>query len=98
MQIIKTPHFSTELDAILDFIASDSISQALKFADNLVYKLNEIENMPYKHRKSIYFDDEGIRDLIFKGYTTTYYIDVQNDTILVLGIKKYKKDYLMRSY
>ena len=95
MQIIKTPYFSTELDTVLDFIALDSIDQALKFADDLELKINSIENMPYKYRKSIYFDDEDIRDLIFKGYTVTYYLDTENDKILILGIKKYKKDYLI---
>ena len=97
MQIIKTPHFSNELDTILDFIALDSINQAIKFTDDLEYKLNDIENMPYKYRKLIYFDDENIRDLIFKGYTATYYIDIENDNILILGIKKYKKDYLINT-
>ncbi len=97
MQIIKTLHFSNELDTILDFIALDSINQALKFTDDLEHKLNNIENMLYKYRKSIYFDDENIRDLIFKGYTATYYIDIENDNILILGIKKYKKDYLINT-
>jgi len=32
--------------------------------------------MPYKHRKSIYYDDENIRDLVFKGYTIVYMIEV----------------------
>ncbi len=73
----------------------DSIEEALKFADDLEIKINDIINMPYKHRKSIYFDNEDIRDLIFKGYTITYYIDNGNDRVLILGIKKYKKDYLI---
>ena len=97
MQIIKTPYFSNELDIILDFIALDSINQALKFADDLEIKLNDITNMPYKHRQSIHFNDENISALIFKRYTTTYYIDIENNKILILGIKKYKKDYLINS-
>ena len=97
MQIIKTSYFSSELDVVLDFIALDSINQALKFADDLETRLNDIPNMPYKHRKSIYFNDDNTRDMIFKGYTTTYYIDKENNKILLLGIKKYKKDFLVNS-
>ena len=95
MQIIKTSYFSSELDIILDFIALESINQALKFANDLEIKLNDIPNMPYKHRKSIHFNDDNIRDIIFKGYTTTYYIDKENDRIILLGIKKYKKEFLV---
>ena len=45
--------------------------------------------MPYMHRKSIHFDSEQARDLIFKGYTITYFI--YEDKIVILGILKYKK-------
>jgi hypothetical protein len=44
--------------------------------------------MPYKYRKSIYFDNEDIRDMIFKGYITVYKIN-QNQ-IVIVGISKYK--------
>jgi len=48
--------------------------------------------MAYKYRKSIYFDDENIRDFIFKGYILPYKIDKLNDTLTILGITKYKKE------
>jgi len=46
--------------------------------------------MPYKYRKSYYYDDENIRDFIFKGYTIPYLIDKQKDLLVVLDIFKYK--------
>jgi len=46
--------------------------------------------MPYKFRPSIYFTNENIRDLIFKGYTIIYKIDVSKDIITVIAIKKYQ--------
>lgn len=47
--------------------------------------------MPLKCRKSIYFDDENIRDLIFKGYVIPYKIDIDKKQITIIGINKYKK-------
>lgn len=45
--------------------------------------------MPYKFRKSIYFDDENIRDYIFKGYTIPYSINEDNNEIVLLDIIKW---------
>jgi len=48
--------------------------------------------MPFKFRQSIYFEDENIRDLIFKGYTVVYKVDTEKEIITIVGIKKYKND------
>ncbi|EBD1930926.1 type II toxin-antitoxin system RelE/ParE family toxin, partial [Campylobacter jejuni] len=47
-----------------------------------------IDNMPYKFRKSTLFNDENIRDFIFKKYVIPYYIDSKNDKILLITIYK----------
>ncbi|EAH9012227.1 type II toxin-antitoxin system RelE/ParE family toxin, partial [Campylobacter jejuni] len=44
--------------------------------------------MPYKNRKSLSFDNENIRDLIFKGYIIPYLIDKSKNEIVILGIYK----------
>ena len=74
----------------MKFISLDSRKRALVFRSQLDKQITNIVNMPYKCRKSIYFDDETMRDLIYKGYTIVYKIDEQNDTILIIGIKKYQ--------
>ncbi|EAI8502716.1 hypothetical protein CV548_05525, partial [Campylobacter coli] len=43
-------------------------------------------------RKSTLFNDENIRDFIFKKYVIPYYIDSKNDKILLITI--YKKSLL----
>ena len=43
------------------------------------------------YRKSIYFDDENISDMIHKGYVVVYKIDAAHDSIIILGINKYKQ-------
>ena len=95
MCIEKLSEFQEELVDILDYISKDSLQKAIKFNNQLKEHIDAIVDMPFKHRKSIHFDDENIRDLIFKGYTTTYYIDMASDKIILLGIKKYKKDFLL---
>ena len=53
------------------------------FYDELLKKLNEIPNNPYMHRKRLAFEDENIRELIFKGYTIPYKIDeTMNKTVI----------------
>lgn len=45
--------------------------------------------MPYKYRKSFYYDDINVRDMIFKGYTIPYLIDEKNNKIVLLDIFKW---------
>lgn len=90
MHIVKQPKFNDSLKEILYFIALDSKQRAKNFKNELISKINGLVFMPYKFRQSIYFEDENIRDLIFKGYTIVYKVDEQNETILIIGIKKYQ--------
>ncbi len=72
----------------MKFISKDSKPRALNFKSEIDNEINNLDNMPYKFRKSIYFEDENIRDLIYKGYTIPYKIDEPQDTITIIGIKK----------
>jgi plasmid stabilization system protein ParE len=51
--------------------------------------IESIPDFPYKFRKSKWFNDERVRDMIFKGYTIPYY--VQDDKIVILDIFKWDK-------
>ena len=46
--------------------------------------------MPYAKRKSIYFDNDKIRDIIFKGYTIVYRINEEENCIEIFGFTKYQ--------
>ena len=89
MEIIKRDDFSLALDNILDYIARDGVSYAIKFNRKLEKAINNIPNFPYKSRKSWYHDDENIRDYIFKGYTIPYLIDNEKNQIALLDIFKW---------
>ena len=86
MVIEYKPKFERELKIIFDFIAKDSLNRAREFRNELIAKIERTAQTPFICRKSINFNDESIRDLIFKGYVIPYLID--NEVIYVLGIYK----------
>ena len=93
MRIVKTAYFNSGLKVVLRFIAIDSKTRAKSFKDTLYDGLQNLVNMPYRHRRSIYFDKNEIRDFIFKGYTIVYEIDEKKNRIIIMGITKYKENF-----
>ena len=89
MQIIREETYLLSLEIILDYIAKDSINRAFDFLSKLDNKINNLVNMPYRCRASVYYEDDDIRDLIFKGYTISYLIDTNNEKIVILDIFKW---------
>ncbi len=81
--------FALKMSEIWHFIALDSQNRANLFKNELRQHIEDIPNFPYKFRKSKWFDNKNIRDLIFKGYTVPYY--VQRDKIVILDIFKWDK-------
>lgn len=89
MRIIQSERFTQELNTISDFIAEDSLARAQEFQEQLKAKIEAMSDSPLMYRKSNSFNDDNIRDLIFKGYVIPYLIN--NDEILILGIYKSNK-------
>ncbi len=75
MNLEFLPAFVNRLEGFVEVIAEDKPSAARKFQKEIISACKEIQNFPYKHRKSIYFDDENIRDLVHKGFVIIYKID-----------------------
>ena len=92
MQIIRSKKYLGSLQEIMRFISLDSKKRALTFRNQMDKQIATIPDMPYKCRKSIYFDDDNIRDLIFKGYTIVYKVDESKEQITIIGIQKYKAE------
>ncbi len=89
MKIIQDSVFEKNLKNILKYISIDSKTKAKKFNNSLFKKIENLSNMPYKFRKSFYYDSENVRDLIFKGYTIPYLIDSDKNKIVLLDIFKW---------
>lgn len=83
MNLEFLPSFVNRLEGFVEIIAQDKPSTAKKFRKDIINACKEIHNFPYKHRKSLYFDNEDIRDLVHKGFVVIYKID--GDTIKVFA-------------
>ncbi len=86
MKIIESDEYKIRLREITQYIKKDKKVAAVNFAKELRKSIGNLKNYPFKFRKSVYFDDENIRDMIYKGYTITYEINIQNETIEILDI------------
>jgi len=91
MQIEKDERFARNLKAILRFIAFDSKQKARAFNSSLFRVIATIPSMPYRFRSSRYYQEETIRDLIFKGYTIPFLIDSDGEKIILLDIFKWSQ-------
>lgn len=91
MKIKLTKGFKDKLNAQVEFIAKDKPAAARKFKNEIISRIKEIPTKPYIYRKSIFFDREDIRDLIFKGYIIVYKINTESQTIEVFGFTKWQE-------
>lgn len=86
MKIELQASFLKKLNRQVSYIAWDKPQAARKFKDDMLSRIKTLKKRPYAHRKSIYFDREEIRDLIFKNYTVVYLIDINLNKIIVFGM------------
>ena len=90
MKVVYKESFIIRLENQLDYIAQDSTARAKKFKNELLKRIYKARRNPRQFRKSVYFDDPNIRDLIFKGYTVVF--RVNKNTIEVFGFLKFQKN------
>lgn len=92
MKIKITKQFRDKLNKQVNYIAKDKPISARKFKNKILLRIKGVSNMPYKNRKSIFFDNREIREFIFKGYIVVYKVDKTKDTIEVFGFTKYESE------
>ncbi len=90
MKIVFKESFLKRLETQIEYISLDSPQQARKFKNNILSRIKEIPSNPYKYRKSIYFNNPLIRDLIYKGYTIVFRIS--ESRIEIFGFVHYHKN------
>lgn len=84
--------FVAKLNNHVAFIAEDKPEAASKFKDDILQLLKDLPRFPYKHRKSIYFENDQLRDLIYKGFTIIYQVDEAKQTIQVFALLKWEEN------
>ena len=92
MKIKFSKSFSQRLNDQVDYIANDKPSTARKFKSEIIARIKQIPQVPYSNRKSIFFDRNDIRDLIYKGYVVVYKINEVEKSIEVFGFVKWNEN------
>jgi plasmid stabilization system protein ParE len=90
MKINISERFMAKLNDQVDYIAADKPQAARKFKNDLIKNIRKDLKQPFHFKKSRYFDDENIRDYVFKGYTSVYEVDIENKIVFVFGFIKHK--------
>ena len=93
MKIKLTIEFNYDLKDIVDFISKDKPLAARKFKNEIIKKIQKDLKQPFLFKKSIYFDNENVRDYVFKGYTVVFKIDIKLETVLVIAILKHRNSF-----
>ncbi len=86
MQINRLKRYNNNLLKILDYIAQDKFSASENFKNELDELINNLPVFPYKFKKSRYFDNDNIRDMVYNGYTIIYKINLEKNSIDIIRI------------
>jgi plasmid stabilization system protein ParE len=84
MKVILKDDFRTKLENLVEYIAQDRPIVARNLKNLILANLKDVSKRPQSCRKSIYDEDESIRDLILKGYTVVFRIS--STAIEVFGL------------
>jgi len=88
MKIKLSAGFRLKLAKQVKYIARDKPEAGRNFKTELLNEIRRISDFPY--RKSIFFNDDNIRDLVYKGAVISFRIVKSRNSIEVFGFSKYK--------
>ena len=88
MEIICSELYEKQLKEILEPLVKEDFSFAKKFKMYLDTIIINIPTKVNKYKKSIYFDDENIKDLEYENYTVVFYVEKSNNKYIILGMVK----------
>lgn len=86
MNIVATPLYEEQLKAILELLLEFDYQAAKNFKTYLDTIIINIPSKEKKYKKSIYFDDENIKDVEFQGCVIIFHIEKAKNQYTILGI------------
>ena len=86
MEILATQLFEESLKDILDTYAKEDFEATKKFKLYLDTIIINIPTKVKKYKKSIYFDDENIKDIPHENFTIVFYFERKTENYLLLDI------------
>lgn len=89
MKVSYSASFSRTFLNQIDYISLDKPSAARAFAKAVLREILRIKSRPLSCRKSPYFDQINIREVIIKGYVLTFEInEKENEMVFFSFIKQ----------
>lgn len=86
MNILCTELYETQLKSILQKFAEEDFNATKSFKLYLDTIIINIPTKAHKYKKSIYFDDEDIKDIPHENFTVIFFMDKMNNDFLILSI------------
>lgn len=80
--------FYLKLNRQVLYIAKDKPIAAKKFKKDVLLEIKKIPTRAYSYKKSDFFDDNDIREMIFKGYRIIF--EIKTTEIIVFGFHKWE--------
>ncbi len=90
MNIVASELYEAQLKDILDEMITIDYKVAKNFKSYLDTIIINIPTKYNKYKKSIYYDDDNVRDVVHGGFVIPFYVDESNDTFVILGIVEKK--------
>ena len=86
MNILTSELYEEQLKGIFELLAKDDFKMAKNFKMYLDTIIINIATKEKKYKKSIYFDDENIKDIEYQGCVIPFLVDKSNSCYIILGI------------
>lgn len=90
MKILSSELYKKQLKDVLELVKKESETGVNSFAIYLDTIIINMHTKVKKYKKSIYFDNENIKDIENQGYTIVFFIDEKKDKYALLGLLKSK--------
>jgi len=86
MQTLSSPLYKKQLSDAIELVKSQSDLDVKNFELYLETIIINMHTKIKKYKKSIYFNDENIKDIQNQGFTIPFYVDEKNSRFVLLGI------------
>lgn len=90
MNVLSSSLYKKQLGDALELIKNQSEASMSSFKLYLDTIIVNMHTKVKKYKKSIYFDDEKIKDIENQGHTIVFFIDEKKSKYVLLGLVKSK--------
>ena len=86
MNILTSPLYKEQLKEVKELVKKQNETDVSGFELYLQTIIINMHTKVKKYKKSLYFDDENVKDIQNQGFTIPFYIDQKKNLYILLGI------------